>query len=399
MKFFSRLQKSSFGTISRPPLILIAVCLALSMWYFVVKHETSEMEIQLLINYKGQPKELYITDGIIYTVRERVRGPKLLLDTLPKSYPLPIDISRLKVGDGYTNNFSVIDEQKKLVSSLQSRAFKVIDIDQPIIKLHAEYMDRISIPLSFRYRSDNDLIVVTHRVSQNSVAFNGPENEIRELKKLEKLPIDVRVDLLDVGKGIVEKDIPIIIPVTTCPHVTSDPSSVRVFYEVKGERLEVVRPYDITLAVTNPTLYEVVPSSITLRLKVPANKQRDSQYLKELRVTALPPDMQEGESSKVHIIFTPPEGMEVMDSNKWVTITRLPEKRVKERLGPPLLQSNEQDALKNEKKADTHSQNSPTSKKETNRTKTQTKHQQKNTKRGKEASKDQKPKTPQEKKQ
>ncbi|MCR4665837.1 MAG: hypothetical protein K5657_00895 [Desulfovibrio sp.] len=326
MKFFKSISLTFLSnSLSRPYLFLFCVVLAFSMWYFVCQYETSEKEVQLLLNYKGQPKELYVTDGLVYSVRERIRGPKPLLDKFPNSYPVPIDISGLKVGEGYTNNFSVVDEQKKYVSEIQLRAFSIIDIDHPIIRLHAEYRDRVSIPLSFRYRSDNDLIVVTHKVSQSSVACYGPENEIRGMKSMTTLPLDIRVDLLDVGRGIVQKDIPVIISQTDYPHVTIDPSSITVFYEVKGERVEVVRPFDVKLSVTNPTLYSVSPSQINLRLKVPANKRRDLQYLKELRVTALPPDMQEGESKRVKVSFTPPEGMEVMGTEIFVTVKRLTE--------------------------------------------------------------------------
>ena len=52
MKFFS--SRQSKVTFSRPKLFCMALCLALSMWYFVVYHETSEIEIALLINYQGQ---------------------------------------------------------------------------------------------------------------------------------------------------------------------------------------------------------------------------------------------------------------------------------------------------------------------------------------------------------
>ena len=347
MKLFKK-EPDKLNTIARPSLFIVAVCLAFSMWYFVVIHETSEAHVKLLINYKGLPKQLYVTSGQIYTVQERIRGPKLLVDKLPENYPLPIDISHIKVGDGYTNTFSVVDEQKKTINPAQLRAFKIIDVNPPIIRLHAEYMDRINIPLSFHYHSDNDLIVVTHKISQNSVSFTGPENEIKILKSMSSLPIDVRVDLLDAGKGQVVKDIPIIIPVKDCPHVTVEPSSIKIAYEVKGERVEVVRSYDISLAVTNTSLYEMVPSQVTLRLKVPANKQRDPQYLKELRVTALPPDMQVGEQKKVLLNFTLPEGMEIMDSNKWISIVRLPDNPAKEK--PQELKARPNQELKNEAK-------------------------------------------------
>ena len=319
MKFFSPRQTKV--TFSRPKLFAMALCLALSMWYFVVYHETSEVEMTLLINYQGQPKELYVTSGLVYTVKERVRGPRLLLDKLPKSYPLPIDISSLKVG---TNVFSVVDEVKKFVTPAQNRAFTVQEMDPPLIRLHAEYIDSISIPVNVQFRSNNDLLVVTHKVSQNSVVFKGPETEIRQIKKLGNLPLDVRVDLADMGKGVVAKDIPVEISAGSYPHVTVDPPSVRVSYEVMGERVEVVHTYAISLAVTDTNLYTMTPNEVTLRLKVPDYKQRDKDYLRSLRVTALPPDMQENESRRVHLDFTPPEGMEIIDTDKkWIVVTRL----------------------------------------------------------------------------
>lgn len=353
MKFFS--TKLPQATISRPKLFFVAFCLALSMWYFVTHHETSEADVELLVNYKGQPKELYVTSGLVYTVHERLRGPKLLLDKLPATIPLPIDISRLKVGDDPTNVFSVVDELKKIVTPSQSRAFKLQSVDPPVIRLHAEYVDSISIPLKVRYRSDNDLIVVTHKVSQNSAVLSGPENEIRKLKDLDSLNIDVRVDLLDMGKGIVSKDISVFVPENSdCPHVKPEPSSVRVFYEVKGERVEVVRSYEINLAVTNPNLYEMQPKEVTVRLKVPEKNKKDVQYLKELRVMALPPDMQEGESKRVQLNFTPPEGMEIMETDKkWVIITRLSGSQIRERHNSQIVPLDKpHEGRKSEKKAE-----------------------------------------------
>ncbi|MBR4423124.1 MAG: hypothetical protein IKS68_02755, partial [Mailhella sp.] len=235
--------------------------------------------------------------------------------------PLPIDISSLKVG---TNVFSVVDEVKKFVTPAQNRAFTVQEMDPPLIRLHAEYIDSISIPVNVQFRSNNDLLVVTHKVSQNSVVFKGPETEIRQIKKLGNLPLDVRVDLADMGKGVVAKDIPVEISAGSYPHVTVDPPSVRVSYEVMGERVEVVHTYAISLAVTDTSLYTMTPNEVTLRLKVPDYKQRDKDYLRSLRVTALPPDMQENESRRVHLDFTPPEGMEIIDTDKkWIVVTRL----------------------------------------------------------------------------
>ncbi|MCR5814388.1 MAG: hypothetical protein K6G15_07840 [Desulfovibrio sp.] len=346
MKFFNP-GRTKFS-VSRPKLFCVALCLALSMWYFVVYHATSEVEITLLINYQGQPKELYVTSGLIYTVKERVKGPKLLLDKLPESFPLPIDISSLKVG---TNVFSVVDELKKIVTPSQNRAFKIQKMDPPLIRLHAEYIDSISVPVNVQFRSNNDLLVVAHKVSQNSVVFKGPENEIRKLKQLASLPLDVRVDLADMGKGIVAKDIPVEISTEDYPHVTISPPSVRVSYEVMGERVEVVRAYDITLAVTDASLYSMSPNQVTLRLKVPDYKQRDTEYLKSLRVTALPPDMQEDESRRVRLDFTPPEGMEIVSSDKeWIIITRLRGDQIKEMRHPQPLPHDQHEEKKLETK-------------------------------------------------
>ncbi|MBQ7456017.1 MAG: hypothetical protein IJS54_00180 [Desulfovibrio sp.] len=309
--------------VSRPQLLLLALCLALSMWYFVTRHETSETELEILVNYQGIPKDLFITSDLIYRIHERIRGPKLLIDKLPKTFDLPLDVSKIKVGDGYTNTFSVVDELGKIINKNQMRAFTIVNLDHPMITLQAEYIDSISIPLVFRYRSNTDLSIITHKIDPNSVVFVGPENEIKRLKQLTSWPIDVRVDLLDAGKGPILKDIPIIIPFNGCTHVKPQPSSIHVEYEIRGERVEIIRQYEIQLAVANPDLYDISPSMVNVRLKVPANKQQDTHYLKELRVTALPPNMKEGERRRVPLSFTPPEGMEIIDNNKTVTIIRL----------------------------------------------------------------------------
>ncbi|MBR4741360.1 MAG: hypothetical protein IK079_00460 [Desulfovibrio sp.] len=315
-------------TISRPTLFFCALLLSASMWYMVVYKETMDVEINLNINYKSLPPQLFVVDGLIYNVRERVRGPKMLMEAVPKFYDLPIDLSGVKVGEGSSNIFSIIDEQRKRTPQSLRRAFEVLDVNPAWIKLKVEYIDRINIPFQFNYRSDSDMIVLTRSVSHQSVTLQGPENEIKILKNFTDMPIEVRVDLMDVGKPSVVKKIPVIIP-QNCPHVTAEPSSVSIEYEIKGERIEIERFYDVTLAVNNTSLYTVSPRSVLVRLKVPASRQSDIEYLNELRVTALPPDLKPGNSRKVELNFTPPEGMEVIDKKIDVIIRRVVEEDVK----------------------------------------------------------------------
>ncbi|MBQ7606553.1 MAG: hypothetical protein IJU76_01010 [Desulfovibrionaceae bacterium] len=326
MKFFETKQSLS---LSRTHLFLIALCVALGMWYAVTKQEMAETQVEILLSYHNIPRELFITSGLVYKVKERIRGPKMLIYNLPTAFHLPIDCSQIKLGSGLSNTFSITDELRKATKQHRLRAFKILDVDHPTITLQAERIDNIGFPLSLRYRSNNDLIVRTTHQSSSTVVLSGPESEIAHLKTLSLWELDIHVDLLDVGKGEVQKEIPIIIPFEKCPHVTSKPTSVAVGYEILGERIKTTWKYDVTLSVADPNRYHISPPSVDVVLKVPQNKENDAEYLKQLRVTAFPPNMQEGESKRVYLSFTPPEGMEVLNDKMTVTVTRLSDRQVK----------------------------------------------------------------------
>ncbi len=310
-------------------LFLIALCVALGMWFVVTKQEMAETQIEVLLSYHSIPRELFITSGLIYKVKERIRGPKMLIYNLPTAFHLPIDCSQIKLGNGLSNTFSITDELRKATKQHRLRAFRILDVDHPTIVLNAERIDNIGFPISLRYRSNNDLIVRTTHQSSSTIVFSGPESEIARLKHLSLWELDIHVDLLDVGKGEVQKEIPIIIPFEQCPHVTSRPTSVAIGYEILGERVKTSWKYDVTLSVADPNRYEISPPSVEVTLKVPQNKERDIEYLKQLRVTAFPPNMQEGESKRVYLNFSPPEGMEVLNNKMTVSITRLSERQIK----------------------------------------------------------------------
>ena len=321
MKFFKFNLPSI--SISRPVIFIIAVLISFGMWYMIVHNDMTDFEVDVILNYRGLSNKLFVTNGLVYHVKERIRGPKMLKNTLPEIIELPIDISGLKVGDAEPSNvFSVIDEQKKLMSPSVSRAFKTLYVEPAVIKLTAEYLDHIKMPVRIDFISDNQIFI--RSISHQSISFHGPESEIKKLDRINIFPLNVTVDFLDVNKKSVVKDIPILIPKElNCPHVSAEPSSIKIEYVVKGERVNMVRVYPVTLSVADPSIYRVSPEIVQLSIKVPANKQKDEAYLNELRVTALPPDLKLGESRNVELNFTPPDGMEVANEHLRVTITRV----------------------------------------------------------------------------
>ena len=321
MKFF----KFNLPSISRPLIFIVASFLAFAMWYTVVNYDMTDFEIDVIVNYRGLPNKLFVTNGLVYHVKERVRGPKMLKNALPETVELPIDISGLKVGDSAPSNvFSVVDEQRKLMSTSVRRAFKILYVDPPVIKLFAEHVDRINMPVRIDFISDSQIFI--RNISHQSISFHGPESEIKQLENMSVFPLNVTVDFLEVDKKTVTKDIPIVIPKElNCPHVSADPSSIKVEYVVKGERVKLIRLYPVTLSVADASIYRVAPDLIQVSIKVPATKEKDEAYLNELRVNALPPpDLKVGETTKVDVNFTPPDGMEVINEHQKVAIMRVP---------------------------------------------------------------------------
>ena len=66
----------------RPPHLLsmlLAVFIAVSMWYMVSVRDRLEAQIEVNLDYVGVPANLVVTDGLISKAIVRLRGPETLL--------------------------------------------------------------------------------------------------------------------------------------------------------------------------------------------------------------------------------------------------------------------------------------------------------------------------------
>ena len=323
MKFFKTLLSRTTSFALQRAVLLISVCLAIGIWFNITLTDKMEKDITINITYKNLPSDRIITSGRVVTANALINGPEILMSSLHKNYSIDIDVSKVKVGKETYNTFALMEELKKNFSSSVQRGFTIINIQPSIITLSVEYIEKINVNLDVEYKSEgNQYAINAYPHYPQTVTLIGPKSEIDQLKHLSSLPVDVFVDHLELGKDV-SREVPVIIPAEyNCPLVQIEPSSTRVRYKVIGERVNISYTYAVHLSVKDPNMYIIDPENIVLTLKVPSNRQRDTEYLNSLHVTALPPNLANGETKVVKVNFTTPDGMEVVGGQTTVKITR-----------------------------------------------------------------------------
>ena len=86
----------------RPPHLLsmlLAVFIAVSMWYMVSVRDRLEAQIEVNLDYVGVPSSLVVTDGLISKAIVRLRGPETLLRSVTQGKIIQaVDLSGIKKG-------------------------------------------------------------------------------------------------------------------------------------------------------------------------------------------------------------------------------------------------------------------------------------------------------------
>ena len=64
--------------------MLLAVLVAVVMWYGVSVSDRLETQMEVNIDYYGIPPNLVVTDGLVSKITVRLRGPEALLRSIPQ---------------------------------------------------------------------------------------------------------------------------------------------------------------------------------------------------------------------------------------------------------------------------------------------------------------------------
>ena len=299
----------------RPPHLLsmlLAIFIAVSMWYMVSVRDRLEAQIEVNLDYFGIPANLVVTDGLINKAVVRLRGPETLLRSVTQRKIIQaVDLSSIKKGT------TVVPLSAEHLGA-RFRAFELIDVQPPRIVVKADTVQERSVPVKAVVDSplrSGALTVENVSVTPATVVLRGPESVISAIASV---PLTIMLDPKAAGTTSQQT-----ITLDTPGMVTATPPSVKVQYTITSGRTVISRRCKVEIAKESRLTYTVNPDEIAVLVEVPEALAKNSHYLGEMEVSFVTPEIQPGESVKTPLHFKLPEGMTLLNPvTEEVTVTR-----------------------------------------------------------------------------
>ncbi|MDR2573235.1 MAG: YbbR-like domain-containing protein [Desulfovibrio sp.] len=295
---FSKHSSIAFSLFS----LVVAVFVSVSIWYMVSVRERRETQIDVIVDYFGIPADLVVTEGLVEKVTVRLRGPETLLRTFTQQRLVwTVNLSNVRKG---ATTVPLTSE----ILGRSAQTFDVVDIQPSRIVVKADRLVERSVPL--RYILDSPLrgdalTVGEVDITPPAVVLRGPE---RVVSGISSLPVTITLDPRAAGSRVTEN-----ITLDTPNFVTSSPPVVQVKYAITSGRAVLSRQCRINLIAENSRLYDVSPEEVTISVEVPEALSKNSRYLNQLEVSAIPPKLESGQKAKAILQFRVPEGMTVLN--------------------------------------------------------------------------------------
>lgn len=295
-KFFDK-----YSGLKRTPnylLAMVAILVALCMWYYVRVGEQMETQLDVDLDYAGIPANLVVTSGLVSKITVRLRGPAVLIRSIPQGMRNQIiNLSTIKKGK---TTVPIGGEDMGAVN----RAFEVIDIQPPSLTVSADTLVERSVPVHtvFDYPLGDDAIPVENlTVKPPAVTIRGPEALIKDIHHV-TLPIHIDPNAQD-------RTVDETMVLNTPGLVTSNPSSVRVGYRITSGREVIPHISPITLSGSKSKDYTTEPTELPLLVEVPKRLIKDENYLNKIRLYATIPALEPGQSKAMPIRAELPDGI------------------------------------------------------------------------------------------
>jgi len=274
--------------------LVLALLVAVILWYMVNAREQIERMVDIRLDYKGLPAGLTVLDGQINRVQVRLRGPRELFRTIEaRDMSYTVDLS------GINRGMNVIPFDKDNHNAF--RMYQVLEVIPSRLTLDVDSIGEKDVGVSVRTRQSGrlDNVTVTWRsIAPGSVRLFGPESV---LARIHSLSVEATPDSLSEDSPHIME-----VPVLAPTGVEVKPSSVTVEYEVrlKREVISLTRPLDLEGETRQCAAR---PTRVRLRVAVPENEIGNTDYLDGIR-TFINLTEQESTDAGIPIRVTLPEG-------------------------------------------------------------------------------------------
>jgi len=201
---------------------IVSLVLAVMLWMAVANQASSEIGLEVPLEYRNIPRQLEITGDMTNSVQVRLRGSSSLIkDITAKDVSTTIDLGKMTPGD-------------KIVALLPQNVqapfgAEVIRVNPSSVRFSLERTITKTIPVEPMYQLPDGYETGKVEVSPPAVQIEGPESRVNALKSIATAPIRV-----DRRQSRVEQTVDLDVP---DPQIRLlHPSPVKVRVEVRRRR-------------------------------------------------------------------------------------------------------------------------------------------------------------------
>ncbi len=169
------------------PYKVLAILLAVIMWYFVVGEERAEVGLTVPLELINIPRDLIVVNNVVHGIDIRVNGPRSLVRSLAaESLSKRLDLSNTKAG---TVSFSITSEGIPL-----PRGVKITRITptQVIVVLQKLMTQKITVKPRIVGKPAPGYEIASVQVNNPQVEIAGPEEVVKNIESLYTKPIEIQ---------------------------------------------------------------------------------------------------------------------------------------------------------------------------------------------------------------
>lgn len=166
---------------------LLAVLLAVIMWYFVVGEERAEVGLTVPLVLINMPRDLIVVNNVPHGIEIRVNGPRSLVQSLStENLSKSLDLSNTREG---AVSFSISSEGIPL-----PRGVKITRINptQVTVVLQKLVIKNIAVNPRVTGRPEAGYEVASVRAHPEQVDIAGPEDVVKKIEGLFTKPVDIQ---------------------------------------------------------------------------------------------------------------------------------------------------------------------------------------------------------------
>lgn len=166
---------------------ILAVILAIFIWYFVVGEERAEVALSVPLELINIPRDLIVVNNLTPGIEIRVNGPRSLVrDLATKSLTKSLDLAHARPG---TIVFPITSEGISL-----PRGVKVTRINptQVVVSLQKLMIKKVTIKSRITGKPAPGYEVDSIQINSDQVEIAGPQDVVENLETLYTKPIDIQ---------------------------------------------------------------------------------------------------------------------------------------------------------------------------------------------------------------